>query len=876
MGEPPTTTRRGGARIAARGWGHRYPGRESAALTDVTVEVGAGELVVLMGASGSGKSTLLSALAGTLPAGGSQGGLDVTVAGGRAARVGLVQQLPEGNVVMELVGDDVAFPLENAATPVDRIWPRVAEVLAEVGLAVPLDRDTTRLSGGQSQLLGVAAASVADPDLLLLDEPTANLDPSAAADVLRAVDRVRAIHGCTVVVVEHRVEPWLERADRVLLAADGTVTSLTPGELTQHLAARPDAAARVWLDHRRLPDRRPTRGPGAVVLVAHGVGVVDRLAPTDLTVRAGEVVALVGPPGSGKTTLLLCLAGLLTPSRGHVEVGGRDGTMRADPWAWPSREIAATFGVVFQNPEHQFLTGRVVDELRHGLRGGHRTGLGRSGLGRTGPHSVGQHSVGPHSVRPDSAGPDSVGPDVGPDSAGPDRVGPEGSGEPGSTEKGPGGSAGDEAESRVAGMLDRLHLTALADVDPFTLSGGEQRRLSVGTALVLDPRILLLDEPTFGQDPTTWSEVVDIVAAHRDAGGAVVVATHDPALVRALGARDVRLGEDRLDADRLDSDRLDLDHSEPALAELGSPTRPDRPRHGPPAHALPESHLTEGNHPQSNLPESDLPESDSAESDLPESDRSDSDVSQSGDATRLGRPKLGRRTRLGRLDPLALLGAAILVSGAALVSTSVPLNLGLAALALGAALVGGLPSGRIGLLGTPALLATLSVAVSNALLSPTGLMSRDAWQAAALPASRVLAVALPGLVAAVAVDPTALADALVARLRVPARAAYSTLAALRLLPLLADEWATLGRASRARGTGGSGLRARSAQFLSMTFRLLVAALRRGGRLAIALDARGLRPGAPRTLARPLRWRWSDSAALGFGGLAAIVAVTLRW
>ena len=280
--------------------------------------------------------------------------------------------------------------------------------------------------------------------------------------------------------------------------------------------------------------------------------------------------------------------------------------------------------------------------------------------------------------------------------------------------------------------------------------------------------------------------------------------------------------------------------------------------------------------PESDIPESDLPESDSAESDLPESDRSDSDVSQSGDATRLGRPKLGRRTRLGRLDPLALLGAAILVSGAALVSTSVPLNLGLAALALGAALVGGLPSGRIGLLGTPALLATLSVAVSNALLSPTGLMSRDAWQAAALPASRVLAVALPGLVAAVAVDPTALADALVARLRVPARAAYSTLAALRLLPLLADEWATLGRASRARGTGGSGLRARSAQFLSMTFRLLVAALRRGGRLAIALDARGLRAGAPRTLARPLSWRWSDSAALSVGALAAIVAATLRW
>ncbi|MGB7980047.1 MAG: energy-coupling factor transporter transmembrane component T, partial [Candidatus Nanopelagicales bacterium] len=140
-----------------------------------------------------------------------------------------------------------------------------------------------------------------------------------------------------------------------------------------------------------------------------------------------------------------------------------------------------------------------------------------------------------------------------------------------------------------------------------------------------------------------------------------------------------------------------------------------------------------------------------------------------------------------------------------------------------------------------------------------------------LPASRVLAVALPGLVAAVAVDPTRLADALVVRLRVPARAAYAVLAGLRLLPLLGEEWAVLGRANRARGLAGSGVRAHARQFASMTFRLLVAALRRGGRLAVALDARGLAAG-PRTVARPVRWRWLDSVAVAVGLLGVAIAV----
>ena len=754
-----------GARITALGWGLRYPGRTEAALSGVSFTIGAGELVVLMGASGSGKSTLLAALAGTLPEGGDTGSLRVEGPGQGPAsvRIGLVQQEPEGNIVMERVGDDVAFPLESAAVLPARIWPQVAGALDGVGLGVPLDRDTSRLSGGQQQLLAVAAAAVAGPHLLLLDEPTANLDPAAAAGVLAAVEAVRTAHGCTVVVVEHRIEAWLARADRVLLAEGGSVLDLEPTDLGAHFATRPDSAARVWVDHAHLPRRAPSGQPGGVVMAAMGVTVADRLPSTDLAVGSGEVLAVTGPPGSGKSTLLACLAGLLEPSAGTVLVrSSSDGAQRADPWHWPSAEIAGSFGVVFQNPEHQFVTGRVVDEVQHGLLGA--------------------------------------------------------------------GVAEPEAAARAARMLDRLRLSHLAAADPFTLSGGEQRRLSVGTALALDPGILLLDEPTFGQDPATWAELVDIIADHRDAGGAVVMATHDPDLVRALGARELRLGVPPDVTPGAESCGLStLYGQQPAQLPRVRPSRVGSTGVAP-AGAPPPV-----------------------------------------DARSSPSPDVGLR----RLDPLALLGAAMLLSTAALVSGSVGLNVALALFALLAALLGGLPTRRVALLAAPALLAAASVAFSNALLGAGGLGAASTWTAAALPASRVLAVALPGLVAAVAMDPTGLADALVVRLRVPARPAYSALAGLRLLPLLADEWAVLGRASRARGFGGSSPRARARQFSSMTFRLLVAALRRGGRLAIALDSRGLRANAPRTIARPVRWSWPDTVALVVAAGALVAALSTR-
>ncbi len=806
----------GAAAIRAWDWGYRYAGRAEPALDHVSFQVDPGELVVVMGASGSGKSTLMAALAGILPPDGARGALAAGAVGeadgtgevggtggaglagsvgevaavraaGAAAgalapvpgSVGLVGQDPESCVVMERVGDDLAFPLEGLAAPPAQIRPRVGAARDRVGLAVPLERPTAALSGGQQQLLCLGAATITGPGLLLLDEPTANLDAHAGRVVLEAVDELRASQPCTVVVIEHRVAPWLARADRVLVLEDGSLTEVAPDALRDHLRAHPELARQVWVD------RPPTAGlaaraePGAVALSARGVGFAGRLRPVDLDVRQGEVVALTGPPGSGKSTLLAILAGLLRPTSGTVELGGvpTGAPSVRDPWEWPAQRIASTFGVVFQNPEHQFVTSSVRAELEHGL---HVAGV-------------------------------------------------------------PAQAAGE----RAGRLLDRLGLSALADADPFTLSGGEQRRLSVGTALVLDPRVLLLDEPTFGQDPATWAELAALVAAHRDAGGAVVLATHDRELVTALGAREVRLVA-----------------ADPAALGLEDPPAPDPPAPDEPAPAAAPDEPAA------------TPDEPAATPDEPAPDPAalaGARTPGSGPALRGTRePSAGRGLR--SLDPLALLGAAMLLSVAALVSASPALNLALAGVSLTAALVGGLPPRRLALIGAPALLACASVALSNALLGG-GITTRAAWAAAALPATRVLAVALPGLVAAVATDPTGLADSLVARLRVPARAAYSVLAALRLLPLLGDEWTILASASRARGLGGTGVRARARQFSSMAFRLLVAALRRGARLAVALEVRGLRPGAPRTIARTLRWRVRDTAVLvGATGALAVTAL----
>jgi len=462
------------ATIEARGWGWRHAGRRAWALRGVDLRIEAGERVMLLGASGSGKSTLLFGLAGLLEGGESEGELRIDGLDPRAARssTGIVFQDPESSLVMAHAGDEVAFGLENRCVPSNEIWLRVDEALGMVGFPYGRERPTDALSGGEQQRLALAAALALRPGLLLLDEPTANLDPEGSALVREALKRVLSGGHETMVLVEHRVAEAADLVDRVIVleAGGGVIADGPPGEVFDK---RGDelAVAGVWVPDRPLtvPPERPRPAPDTV-LRAEQVGYrfpgEESLAvgPMDLEVRSSEALAIVGPNGSGKSTLALLLGGLLRPSVGSV--AGPDGQ---PVWRLLARRLAQTIGSVFQDPEHQFLTGSVRDELMLG------------------------------SVPPV------------------------------------------EASRRAAELMERLHLTALAEANPFTLSGGEKRRLSVATALAGEPRVLILDEPTFGQDRRTAVELLDLLSRQRDEGSAICFVTHDLPFAAALADRTLEL-----------------------------------------------------------------------------------------------------------------------------------------------------------------------------------------------------------------------------------------------------------------------------------------------------------------------------------------------
>ena len=460
-------------------------------MQDASFRVEPGERVLLLGASGSGKSTLLHALAGVL--GGDDEGEQtgaLLIDGEPAARVrgraGMVLQDPDSQAILARVGDDVAFGCENLAVPREETWARVREALAAVGLEVPLDRSTSALSGGQKQRLALAGVLAMRPGLILLDEPTANLDPAGVPEVRDAVRRALETTGATLVVVEHRLDVWLPLVDRVLvLGGSGTDGSgiIADGPADDVLTARGRelAAGGVWVPG--IPPAfppAPSRRPGAALLSGEGL-VVSRVrgaavaGPFDLAVNAGEALGITGPNGAGKSTLGLTLAGLIAPEAGRVAASASlSAGAKGDPISWSSRALLTRIGTVFQDPEHQLLTTTVRGELE----------------------------VGPRALALPPA----------------------------------------DVATRVDELLERLRLRPLAEANPYTLSGGEKRRLTVGAMLATRPSVMVLDEPTFGQDASTWAELVAIIARLRDDGAAIVAITHDEMVLDALRARRFAIG----------------------------------------------------------------------------------------------------------------------------------------------------------------------------------------------------------------------------------------------------------------------------------------------------------------------------------------------
>lgn len=753
-----------GARVCARGWGWRHAGRKNAALSGVDLDIAPGERVLVLGPSGSGKSTLMGGLAGLL--GGAEEGeatgtltVDGVAPADARGRVGLLMQDPEAQVVLARVGDDVAFGMENLGVAREEIWPRVENSLEAVGLSVPLDHSTTELSGGQKQRLALASILAMGPGLLLLDEPTANLDPSGVAEVRAAVETVVESTGATMVVVEHRVDVWASLVDRVIVVADGAIAA--DGPLREVLAQQGDALRErgIWLPGDDVaaevgpaPEVAPTSSEVTpIARVADLTIGYNQDAPVrsgiDLTIERGVSTCIVGANGAGKSTFALTLAGLLPPLEGTVEVETSDGT-RGDPHQWSSKQLLGRMSMVFQEPEYQFLAATVAEEL----------------------------AIGPRAA----------------------------------------GMSEEEIAPLVEEHLEALGLTKLARANPMTLSGGEKRRLSVATSLISAPELLILDEPTFGQDRGTWLGLVRLLRAALERGVTLVSITHDPAFVAAMGQRVVDLGQ------------------------VGT-------RGATPVESPDEAGAASGGNAHDEGAQAD-------EKVAPKPSR--------------GAGRSGARGLLAHTNPVARV-IALLVATTPLLITIDPVSAGVAlALELALMPLSGVSARSFFLKATPLLVAAPLGALSMLLYAspggtvywqfgPAAISDHSMWLALGI-GLRMCAIVMPAIALLDRIDPTDMGDGLAQILHLPARPVLAALAGARMTSLMAADWKALERARRARGMGDA---SRIRSFLRGSFSLLVFALRRSGKLATTMEARGFGAEGARTWARVSRLHAADAALM---------------
>ena len=834
----------GGALVEVRDLTWRPFGRKEPVLAAISLRIEAGSRVLLAGPSGSGKSTLLRALAGVLTTtetGELTGSVLIDGSQPAGSSVGLMVQDPADALVAGRVGRDVAFGPESFGMPRDQIWSRVRSALASVGFPYDEEHSTTELSGGEAQRLALAGVLALTPRLVLLDEPTSMLDPSSAAVVREAIRSAVRASGATLLMVEHQLSDWVDEADRlVVLDATGRVSADGPIAATLATSADSLAAQGVWVPGvsaprpldvaRKLcvpmlsgasalaagsPSDRSGKLPGSAVLgrsncldarwalvSAESVSVIrqprasvmsaDRPATATqalldvcATVRAGECVAVVGPSGAGKSTLTSLLAGVDAPSQGLVRAGdsllvgmGASPRMGASLPAAVHRWTSRDLAARFGWVPQQAELAVVARTVRGDV-------LSTSRL-------------------------------LGLDE--------------------------DAAQTRADGLLEVLGLSALSGADPHHLSGGEQRRLALAGAIAHGPSVLVLDEPSVGQDRLTWSAVAGVVVAARDAGVGVVLATHDPLLI-ALADRRITLRAGRI----VDPEPGPRPPTPPAPNTTPAPSgrfvRPAGWRSG-----------------------------------------------LAGGWSALG----GRWSGLaGRSGPLSLLLASIvLVLGAQFISdlrTAIidfGIEIVMAPMVLG---IGRPPWRRL----LPGLFAVASVGFSNWLLSP----GREA-STGALAGLRVAYFVLPGVLLASRIDPSALGDHLGQRLRLPARPVVAAVAALHRFESLGEQWDQLVRVRRVRGLGpGRSPLSRGRQIAALTFGLLIQTLRQAGRMAVAMEARGFSAASVRaasssptrsnvatstprssvhrrTWAEPAPWRPSDSLMLALGLAVAGIPLVL--
>jgi energy-coupling factor transport system ATP-binding protein len=498
---------------------YTYPGSADPALRDVSLDIGEGEFTLVSGPSGSGKSTLLRVLNGLVPhfTGGSISGSAVVsgydpISEGPEVLsqvVGFVFQDPESQFVVDRVEDEVAFALENAAVPPTEMRLRVEEVLHLLDLTALRDRPLDTLSGGEKQRVAIATALAFRPRILALDEPTSQLDPQAAEDVLQALVRLNQDLGLTVVIAEHRLErilPYVDRMVHLSESGDGVVTGaprrvlqqmdLTPPLVTlaKELGWEPlpltvkegrqlasDFNVRASSCQTHTPSGAttvPTTAQGDPRLALHNLRFAYNGKPVlrdiDLEIEPGELVALMGRNGSGKTTLLRCIVGLLMPERGEIEMGGTSIIGRA------TADICKNVGYLPQDPRDLLFADTVLDEFKMTLR---------------------NHGL------------------------------------------------VDDPPLAPSELLERLELGEVVHRYPRDLSAGQRQRAALGAVTVTRPGVLLLDEPTRGLDYPAKRKLVQLLREWQDQGTSILLVTHDVELVAQAADRVLLLSQGEIIAD---------------------------------------------------------------------------------------------------------------------------------------------------------------------------------------------------------------------------------------------------------------------------------------------------------------------------------------
>lgn len=473
-----------------------YPNKENFALQNVNLSINSGDFVVVCGQSGSGKTTLLRMLKKEIaPHGEKQGavyykGEDVEKLDDKisAQKIGFVFQKPDQQIVTDKVWHELAFGLESLGYDSDYIRLRVGEMANYFGITSLFRKKTTELSGGQKQLMNLASVMAMSPDVIILDEPTSQLDPITANDFITTLKKINDELGLTVIIIEHRLQEVFPIADKVAVMEDGKVICYdTPRNVCEKLSNHPmsqgfPSAVRIWqksggkgncpltvkegrnfinlnFSERKLSLRNTIPNTEDIITLKdvffrYEKGGNDILSGTNLSIKKGEHFCILGGNGSGKTTTLKILAGLLKPYRGKVIIDNNKMT----------KKTTADFnrlGVAMlpQNPESVFLKSRVIDDYTELCK---IKEIEKSAY-----------------------------------------------------------------EDKINSVAEKLGINDLLENHPYDLSGGEIQKCALGKVLISEPKILLLDEPTKGVDAYSKLSLSKILQEIKSEGVTIITVTHD-------------------------------------------------------------------------------------------------------------------------------------------------------------------------------------------------------------------------------------------------------------------------------------------------------------------------------------------------------------